>query len=46
VATAMSADEIVRLNVDHSVLEVIENTERFVWLAVRDDFRNWLVTAV
>jgi hypothetical protein len=27
-------------------LEVLENTGDFRWLAVRDDFRKWIVTAV
>jgi hypothetical protein len=31
--------------VNHPTLEIVENTGDFVWLGVRDDFRNSLVTA-
>jgi hypothetical protein len=26
-------------------LEIVENTGDFVWLGVRDDFRNWFIRA-
>jgi hypothetical protein len=30
---------------NHPVLQVIDNTGEILWLGVRDDFRNWLLTA-
>lgn len=33
------------LKQNHPALEVIESKWQIVWLGVRDDFRNWLVTA-